>query len=75
MPASSVKILHSTDGTTIFAEATGDPRNLHVVLLSGLSLSGCVFDDMCADQRLLETLYIVREGFYIAYVLNVNFDS
>ncbi|KAJ7746296.1 alpha/beta-hydrolase [Mycena metata] len=54
------KILRSTDGTTIFAEATGDPGNLHLVLLSGLALSGCVFDGMCADQRLLESLYIVR---------------
>ncbi|KAJ6583040.1 alpha/beta-hydrolase [Mycena vulgaris] len=60
MPPSTVKILRSTDGTTIFAEATGDPRNLHLVLLSGLSLSGCIFDDLCADQRLLEKLYIVR---------------
>ncbi|KAJ7760664.1 alpha/beta-hydrolase [Mycena maculata] len=60
MPPSAVKNLRSTDGTTIFAEATGNPNNLHLVLLSGLSLSGCVFDDMCADQRLLESLYVVR---------------
>lgn len=60
MPSSNVKILRSTDGTSIFAEATGDPSNLHLVLLSGLTLSGCVFDDMCADQRLLDSLYIVR---------------
>ncbi|KAJ7083252.1 alpha/beta-hydrolase [Mycena epipterygia] len=57
---STTKILRSTDGTTLFAEATGDPRNPHVVLIAGLSLSGCVFDDMCADPRLLDTLYIVR---------------
>ncbi|KAJ7099930.1 alpha/beta-hydrolase [Mycena belliarum] len=60
MPQSTVKHLRSTDGTTLFAEATGDPRNLHLVLVSGLSLSGCVFDDLCADKRLLESLYIVR---------------
>ncbi|KAF7330212.1 Alpha/beta-hydrolase [Mycena venus] len=60
MPSSDVKILSSTDGTRIFAEATGDPSNLHLVLLSGLTLSGCVFDDMCADQRLLDSLYVVR---------------
>ncbi|KAJ7510532.1 alpha/beta-hydrolase [Mycena galericulata] len=60
MTKSTVKILHSTDGTKIFAEATGDPKNLHLVLLSGLSLSGAVFDEMCRDQRLLETLYVVR---------------
>ncbi|KAJ7746289.1 alpha/beta-hydrolase [Mycena metata] len=59
-PSSTTKILRSTDGTSIFAEATGNPDNLHLVLLSGLSLSGCVFDDMCADQRLLEAVYVVR---------------
>ncbi|KAJ7131705.1 alpha/beta-hydrolase [Mycena crocata] len=60
MSPSTVKLLQSIDGTAIFAEATGDPHNLHLILLSGLTLSGCVFDDMCADQRLLESLYIVR---------------
>jgi len=59
-PTSDVKLLHSTDGTSIFSEATGDPSNPHLVLLSGLSLSGCVFDDLCSDQRLLDSLYIVR---------------
>ncbi|KAJ7220212.1 alpha/beta-hydrolase [Mycena pura] len=58
--SSTVKLLQSPDGTTIFAEATGDPKNVHVVLVSGLSLSGCVFDGMCADQRLFDALYIVR---------------
>ncbi|KAJ7650843.1 alpha/beta-hydrolase [Roridomyces roridus] len=60
MLQSGVKNLKSTDGTILFAEATGNPSNPHVVLLSGLSLSGVVFDDMCADKRLLEKLYIVR---------------
>ncbi|KAJ6509622.1 alpha/beta-hydrolase [Mycena vulgaris] len=62
MPAisSAVKVLQSTDGTSIYAEATGSPQNPHVVLLAGLCMSGCVFDDMCADHRLLDTLYIVR---------------
>ncbi|KAJ7899016.1 alpha/beta-hydrolase [Mycena leptocephala] len=54
------KILHSEDGTIIYAEATGAPHNPHVVLLAGLSLSGCIYDDLCADPQLLETLYIVR---------------
>lgn len=60
MPApSTVKLLRSSDDTLIFAEATGNPSNPHVVLLAGLSLSGCVFDDFCSDQRLLDVLYIV----------------
>ncbi|KAK7008113.1 alpha/beta-hydrolase [Favolaschia claudopus] len=57
---SASKTLTSSDGHTIFSEATGSPSNPHVVLISGLTLSGCVFDDFCADQRLLDKLYIVR---------------
>ncbi|KAJ7174097.1 alpha/beta-hydrolase [Mycena crocata] len=55
-----VKILHSSDGTTIYAEATGVPQNPHVVLLAGLTMSGCVYDDLCTHPKLLESLYIVR---------------
>ncbi|KAJ7077696.1 alpha/beta-hydrolase [Mycena belliarum] len=55
-----VKVLHSSDGTSIYAEASGLPQNLHLVLLAGLTLSGCIYDDLCADPQLLETLYIVR---------------
>ncbi|KAJ7159101.1 alpha/beta-hydrolase [Mycena crocata] len=57
---SDVKALHSADGTLIYAEGTGEPHKPHVVLLAGLSLSGCIYDDLCANPRLLETLYIVR---------------
>lgn len=55
-----MKFVRSSDGTPIYAEATGSPRNLHVVLVHGFSLSGVVFDEFCADQRLLDELYIVR---------------
>ncbi|KAJ7018952.1 alpha/beta-hydrolase [Mycena alexandri] len=54
------RVLHSSDGTAIYAEATGSARNPHLVLLAGLSLSGCIYDDLCADPQLLDTLYIVR---------------
>ncbi|KAJ7097217.1 alpha/beta-hydrolase [Mycena belliarum] len=59
-PPSTVKVLESSDGTHIYAEATGAPHNPHVVLLAGLTLSGCVFDEFCAEQSLLDNLYIVR---------------
>ncbi|KAJ7749180.1 alpha/beta-hydrolase [Mycena metata] len=55
-----VRILHSSDGTVIYAEATGSPHNPHLVLLAGLTLSGCIYDDLCADPQLLDALYIVR---------------
>ncbi|KAJ7660116.1 alpha/beta-hydrolase [Mycena polygramma] len=57
---SDTRVLHSPDGTAIYAEATGAPYNPHVVLLAGLSLSGCIYDDLCAHPQLLEKLYIVR---------------
>ncbi|KAJ6498250.1 alpha/beta-hydrolase [Mycena vulgaris] len=53
------RFLHSSNGTTIYPEATGDHRNPHVVLLHGFLLSGCIYDDLCADVQPLETLYIV----------------
>ncbi|KAJ6543288.1 hypothetical protein DFH09DRAFT_1173801 [Mycena vulgaris] len=49
IPKTDARILRSPDGTTIYAEATGAPRNSHVVLLAGLALSGCIYDDFCAD--------------------------
>ncbi|KAJ6611124.1 alpha/beta-hydrolase [Mycena sp. CBHHK59/15] len=56
---STVKILHSSDGTVIYAEATGDPQPTRRAALR-LWLNGCVFDDLCANARLLQMLYIVR---------------
>ncbi|KAI0320009.1 Alpha/Beta hydrolase protein [Amylostereum chailletii] len=61
MPLRSVqKILKSSDGMEIFAEATGDPSNPHVVLLHGLSYSGAIFDDFCEREDVLTSLYVVR---------------
>ncbi|KAI0261765.1 alpha/beta-hydrolase [Gloeopeniophorella convolvens] len=57
--SSQNNILRSVDGTRIFAEATGNPANAHLVLVHGIGLSGAVFDRFCADDR-LKGLYIVR---------------
>ncbi|KZV76589.1 alpha/beta-hydrolase [Peniophora sp. CONT] len=59
-PTADVKIVRSSDGEHIYAEATGDPSKPHAVLLHGLALSGAVFDEFCATPKLLENLYIVR---------------
>ncbi|VDB92484.1 unnamed protein product [Peniophora sp. CBMAI 1063] len=59
-PATDTKIVLSSDGEQIYAEATGDPSKPHAVLLHGLALSGAVFDEFCATPKLLENLYIVR---------------
>ncbi|KAI0321422.1 Alpha/Beta hydrolase protein [Amylostereum chailletii] len=59
-PPPQVKILRSSDGHEIFAEASGDPAHPHVVLLHGFSLCSAVFDAFCQRQDLLKALYIVR---------------
>ena len=56
----TAKTIHSTDGTPIYAEATGNPKNPCVVLIHGLTLSGAVFDVVFADKRLLDRIYMVN---------------
>ncbi|THH16511.1 hypothetical protein EW146_g4138 [Bondarzewia mesenterica] len=58
IPGSDSKLLRSSDGCEIYAEATGDPRCPHVVLIHGLTFSGTVFDALC--RAVLDKLYIVR---------------
>ncbi|KAJ3554410.1 hypothetical protein NM688_g3129 [Phlebia brevispora] len=60
LPTQVVKVLRSSDGTAIFAEATGRRENPAVVLIHGLALSGAVFDNLFADKRLTDKLYLVR---------------
>ncbi|EIW85568.1 alpha beta-hydrolase [Coniophora puteana RWD-64-598 SS2] len=55
-----VKELKSTDGTLIYAEATGDPSKPSVVFVHGFLLSGESFDNLFEDQKLLDKLYLVR---------------
>ncbi|KAF7290071.1 AB hydrolase-1 domain-containing protein [Mycena chlorophos] len=55
-----VKECTSSDGTKIYADATGNPANPSVVFAHGFALSGIVFDKLFADQRLLDNLYLVR---------------
>ncbi|KAJ6500262.1 alpha/beta-hydrolase [Mycena vulgaris] len=54
-PKTDARILHSPDGTSIYAEVTGAPHNPHIVLMAGLALSGCIYDDFCAGAQLLDT--------------------
>ncbi|THH17321.1 hypothetical protein EW146_g3464 [Bondarzewia mesenterica] len=54
------KVLRSSDGCEIYAEATGHSSRPHVVLIHGVTFSGAVFDDFCRQPELLEELYIVR---------------
>ncbi|KAJ6631403.1 alpha/beta-hydrolase [Mycena sp. CBHHK59/15] len=54
------KLLPSSDGTLIYAEASGDPGNPSVVFAHGFALSGIVFDKLSSDARVLDKLYLVR---------------
>ncbi|TFY79534.1 hypothetical protein EWM64_g4481 [Hericium alpestre] len=59
-PPSTGKYIHSADGTTVYAEASGSHLNPHIVLIPGLGLSGAVFDEFCTDERLFKSVYAVR---------------
>ncbi|KAJ7270171.1 Alpha/Beta hydrolase protein [Mycena haematopus] len=54
------KLCLSSDGTLIYAEASGNPTNPSVVFAHGFAFSGIVFDKLFSDSRILEKLYLVR---------------
>ncbi|KAJ6488275.1 alpha/beta-hydrolase [Mycena vitilis] len=54
------KLCTSSDGTLIYAEASGNPANPSVVFAHGFALSLIVFDELFANGRMLDTLYLVR---------------
>lgn len=54
------KVVQSSDGTSIFAEAIGDPKNQSIVFAHGYGLSGQVWDNLFADDKLLRHFYLVR---------------
>ncbi|TFY57845.1 hypothetical protein EVJ58_g6779 [Rhodofomes roseus] len=55
-----IKHLRSSDGNAIYAEAIGNPKNPHVILAHGLTLTAATFNNLFEDQRLLEKVYLVR---------------
>ncbi|EJD03381.1 alpha/beta-hydrolase [Fomitiporia mediterranea MF3/22] len=56
----SSKILDSSDGTKIYADAFGDPSKPSIVFVHGQALSGVVFDKIFTDRRYTEQFYLVR---------------
>ncbi|KAI0320006.1 Alpha/Beta hydrolase protein [Amylostereum chailletii] len=59
-PTTVQRLVKSSDGVEIFAEASGDKVNPHVVLTHGLAFSGAVFDEFCKREDIMSRLYIVR---------------
>ncbi|KZT64941.1 alpha/beta-hydrolase [Daedalea quercina L-15889] len=55
-----VKHLRSSDGNPIYAEAIGNPKNPHVILVHGVGLSAATFNNLFEDKRLLDKVYLVR---------------
>ncbi|TFK33311.1 hypothetical protein BDQ12DRAFT_691238, partial [Crucibulum laeve] len=46
------RFVASTDGTQIFAEATGNPRGNHLVLVHGLVLAAATLDGLFFDASM-----------------------
>jgi len=56
----ATRTVTSSDGTLIYAEASGAVGKPSIVFVHGLQLSCAVFDDLCADPRLSSQFYLVR---------------
>lgn len=54
-----VRTPRSSDGTQIYAEAVGNPRNPHVVFVHEATLCASVFDELFEDSRLTDHLFMV----------------
>ena len=53
-----VRTPRSSDGTHIYAEAVGSPRNPHVVFIHEATLCASVFDEPFQDTRLTDHLFM-----------------
>lgn len=53
--------VNSADGTQIWAEATGNPKNPAVVFIPGFSCTSLAFDKQWYDPYMLANLYMVRQ--------------
>ena len=58
-PANS-KTLVSSDGTKIYAHASGAPEKPGIVFTHGQGLSEAVFDVIFSDNQFTEEFYLVR---------------
>lgn len=55
------KLITSSDGATIYANAVGNSLNPSLVFIHGLMLSGTVFDSLVQDIRLQSLFYVVGD--------------
>ncbi|KZT52833.1 alpha/beta-hydrolase [Calocera cornea HHB12733] len=59
-PESISKVVHSADGTPIYAEALGDPSKPALVFIHGFVVSLICFDDIFSDPKWREAVYLIR---------------
>lgn len=62
-----IKVVPSTDGVSIYADAIGDSTKPSIVFIHGFGVSGACFDNLFADKNLLAHFYLVSLVSY--YVL------
>ncbi|KAK7436743.1 hypothetical protein VKT23_009829 [Stygiomarasmius scandens] len=60
MSSISKKFVPSTDGSLIYAEATGDPTKPALVLVPGLTMTTQVFDKQFLDEEMRKELFMIR---------------
>ncbi|KAF5337055.1 hypothetical protein D9611_003055 [Ephemerocybe angulata] len=53
------RVLTSTDGASIYAQANGNPENRALIFIHGFALSASVFNGLLSDDRLLKDFYLV----------------
>lgn len=68
-----VKILTSSDGTQIYADAVGNPSRPHIVFVHGISLSAAVFDKIFLDPEYQARYYLVR-CLFCKYKIFIDLD-
>ncbi|KAG7440100.1 alpha/beta-hydrolase [Guyanagaster necrorhizus] len=59
-PLTKSLMLISADGTTIYADASGDPSRPAIVFIHGVSLSSVVWNDIFNDTKWTDLFYLVR---------------
>ncbi|EEB88435.1 hypothetical protein MPER_13733, partial [Moniliophthora perniciosa FA553] len=54
------KTVISSDGGSIYAEATGDPKKPALILIPGWTLPSFVYEKQFEDEELRRELYLIR---------------
>lgn len=61
----NARFVTSSDGSKIYADATGDPGKPSIVFLHGLSLSGVIFNHIFANEDYKKNFFLVRNTFLL----------